>query len=110
MIIKKFPFAISSRWVIEMPVGARITEMGVQGAEPFFWALCDENMPMEEREFFMMGTEQAVANVECKFVKTLVVYGHLVMHIFELLDRKAAIRVVDGADPFVAIGSDDLTR
>lgn len=110
MIIKKYPFPISSRWVINMPADAKIVELGVQGATPFFWAISDENAPDIEREFFMMGTGQVVANVECRFIKTLVIHGHLVMHIFELLDRKAAIRVIDGNDPFVPVGSDDLQR
>lgn len=93
-----------------MPREAKILELGIQGLNPFFWAEHNENDPTVEREFFSVGTGQAVADVECKYVKTLIVHGHLAMHIYEIFDKEAVVRAISSEDPFVAIGSDELQR
>lgn len=76
------PLALSQ--AIEMPAGAQILHVGVQMEQIVcIWALVDENAPMEERSFAVVGTGHPVPENTAHVGSVLMHGGAFVWHVFE---------------------------
>lgn len=76
---KIFKFRLESieRQVVAMPRHARILSVDHQTDQLAVWAVCDEGEELEERDFLIIGTGNAVPKVEKSFafVGTVVTRG-----------------------------------
>lgn len=81
--IFKYPVFLQDEFSIDLPVGAQILSVQVQGGKPVLWALIDIDAPLKECTFFVVGTGNPVKNGEKQFVGTFQMYdGQLVFHLF----------------------------
>lgn len=85
MTIWKFPFPIHDRLALEMPTGARILAVQMQGTAPCLWALVDPDAKPQSRFFYIFGTGHPVPDKKIgAFVGTFqMAGGALVWHLFE---------------------------
>lgn len=84
-VIWKFPLAKTTYNEIEMPTGARILHVGMQGSTVTLWAAVDPQRPLCHREFLLQGTGQELNPVIDDAVHLGTVFdGHYVWHIFEV--------------------------
>jgi len=84
MTIWKFPVRIADEFSIEMPVGAQVLSVQVQGTEPQLWALVNPKARRTMRRFRVHGTGHPVAPDIGEFVGTFQVrMGTLVFHLFD---------------------------
>lgn len=80
---------------IDMPKGARLLSVGVQGAPPVetavLWALCDPSAPLVSRLVAAHPTGPTLppALAGAEFVGTVTVEGGIVLHIFDGGERDA---------------------
>ena len=82
--IWKFPIALTEQQEIQMPVGARILCIQVQGKFPCMWAVVDPMAAREHRTFQVVGTGNPVAEeVLRNYVGTWQWEGY-VWHLFEV--------------------------
>jgi hypothetical protein len=82
--IFKYPLYIADYVSIEMPRGAEILHVAVQGNQPCIWALVDAEADLEVREFNCYGTGHPVSSVPAKHIGSLILHGGaLVFHVFE---------------------------
>lgn len=58
--IVKYPFSIDDRFQINMPQGAQILLVELQGEQPTMWALVDTDVGPEPRRFAIFGTGHPV--------------------------------------------------
>lgn len=73
---------------IEMPAGAKLLDVQVQGAEVCLWALCDPDAPLELREIVTYGTGHSLPDDPGEYVATFQLEdGVLVFHVFETPKR-----------------------
>lgn len=56
LTVWKFPVAIEDAFALDMPEGARVLSVQVQGDKPWIWALVDPKAPKVRRTFVLMGT------------------------------------------------------
>lgn len=84
--IWKFPVEIADRFVVEMPRGAKVLSVAVQGGAPFMWAFVDPALPRERRLFKCAGTGHSVSGTAgSAFVGTFLLESlGLVFHLFDL--------------------------
>lgn len=80
----------TSDWnVIEMPIGAEILTVQMQGENVCLWALCYPIEDKEKRVIEIIGTGHPVecdATIERKYIGTYqLLGGQLVFHVFERL-------------------------
>lgn len=68
---------------IEMPKGAQILSIQMQGNQPTLWALVDLSAPMEDRHFATVGTGWTVG--EGFWYITTYMDGPFVWHVFEAI-------------------------
>jgi hypothetical protein len=84
MKIFKYPLAVSEYQSIQMPRGAQVLSLQVQGRGPQMWALVEENQPLTDRGFITVGTGHVVPSHAGRFVGTYQIQGGaLVFHVFE---------------------------
>lgn len=85
--IWKFDLSIATEQAIDMPVGAEILDLQIQGPGGGLkvWALVDPDAEVAPRRFYIFGTGHYVEVEEtAKYVGTVQVYGgSLVWHIFD---------------------------
>jgi len=83
--IWKYELKLENLEIIEMPKGAEILAVQVQGMSPCIWALVDPSAEKEKRSFEIFGTGFEIPdNVERKFIGTFQLSPHrLVFHLFE---------------------------
>jgi hypothetical protein len=86
MRIWKWTLVTTDRQALQMPKGAQILSVQVQGENAQLWALCDENAPRETRQFAIHGTGNPMPDGDPgSYVGTYQLYeGKLVFHVFEL--------------------------
>lgn len=77
--IWKFPLMKGD---IDMPVGARILDVQIQGGIPTLWAAVDSEAPTEKRHFYVVPTGGDNYNDTHDYIGTLQQHG-FVMHVFE---------------------------
>jgi hypothetical protein len=56
LTVHKFPFEVAERIAFEMPRGAEIIHVAMQGQAPCIWAIVDPAAPKELRRFRVLGT------------------------------------------------------
>lgn len=84
MRIWKWPLMITDRQTIEMPSGAKMLTVQMQGERPQLWALCDETNPLTERKIAIYGTGNPVPDEPGQYIATFQSHGGLlVWHVFE---------------------------
>jgi hypothetical protein len=54
--IWKYPVPASRRGAVEMPKGAKILTVQMQGDDVCMWAMVDPAAPLERRQFLVVGT------------------------------------------------------
>ncbi len=83
MIVWKFPFPITDDIEFEMPTGAQVLSVQVQGTQPCIWVLCDPKAVLETRRFRLAGTGHDI-DYPVSYVGSFQLYdGQLVFHLFE---------------------------
>jgi len=84
----KFPLRLSLgpvEHVVEMPGGAEVLHVGVQGGDPTLWALVDPDKTVgESRTFRLVGTGHREVGSGMRFVGTALVSESFVLHVFEV--------------------------
>ncbi len=85
----KFPIEATEIQSVQMPRGAQILYVGVQGEglrmKASVWALCDTDQPKAERRLAVTGTGHDAAHCEGPHVGTFMLgNGALVFHVFDL--------------------------
>lgn len=85
--IWKFNVKTEDTQSIEMPVGAEILTVQMQGNYAFIWALVNTSAPRIKRKFEIFGTGHIVNNsVERRYIGTYQeMGGALVWHLFETI-------------------------
>lgn len=86
MKIWKWTLAVTDVQTIQMPVGATVLTVQVQGEEPQIWALVDETIHRyTSRKFAAYGTGNPMPDGDPgRYVGTYQIHGGaLVFHVFE---------------------------
>ena len=85
----QLPFTAAPK--LDMPAGAQVLEIAVQGEDIWLWALVDrEETDMVNQEFLIIGTEWAIPdNQGVEFLKTLHLPTSEVYHVFRVAPEKA---------------------
>lgn len=87
LTIYKYPLhEVTDRPVVEMPKGAHVLSFQTQGEVPCIWALVDNEQPLEERGFYLVGTGHPFAYkpTSMRFIGTTqLMGGRLIFHLFE---------------------------
>lgn len=70
---------------LQMPEGATVLSVGVQGENICLWAMVNPDAPKVTRSFVGFGTGHEVTDATClEFIGTALLHGgSLVFHIFE---------------------------
>jgi hypothetical protein len=86
MNIWKYEIPIKDNFTLEIPKDSKILSFQVQDDSPKIWALVEEELEKETREFKLLGTGLSFKKEELndyKFVGTIVMYnGSFVLHLF----------------------------
>lgn len=70
-------------WVeVQMPQGAKVLSVGMQGLKLCIWAIVDTDVPNEGRLFSVYGTGFKISPQNLQFVGTTFM-GNYVWHLFE---------------------------
>ena len=84
MRIWKWPLTIADRQTIEMPSGAKLLTVQMQGERPQLWALCKEANPLIARKIAIYGTGNPMPDEPGQYIATFQSHGGaLVWHVFE---------------------------
>lgn len=83
MKIFKYPLSGLIDQSIEMPAGAQVLTLQMQGGIPCLWALIDESMPKQERHFKVVGTGWLLDDDPGMYIGTFQ-DGSFVWHVFEV--------------------------
>jgi hypothetical protein len=85
-IIWKYEIGDPDGYGLEMPKGAEILTVQIQNDKPYIWALVDENSPIEERNFIVLGTGHSfMLSKNSVYIGTFQeAGGRLVWHLFEV--------------------------
>lgn len=79
----KFPLPLTDLATINMPTGARVIHVDVQGATPCLWALVDPDAAAEPRHFRVAGTGHTLEPDLRHLGSFLIFDGAGVFHVFE---------------------------
>lgn len=89
--VYKYPVPIDDTFIINMPEGAQILDVQVQGperlgyaAQVMMWVLVDTERPIVQRQFRMAGTGQPVTGRVHHISTIQLQNGALVLHLFEV--------------------------
>lgn len=88
MRIWKWTLALKDVQTLELPVGAGILSVQVQGDMPQLWALCDNATVLKEkRHIAIYGTGNQMPDEPGDYIATFQMHGGaLVFHAFEVDD------------------------
>lgn len=86
--VYKYPIDLTDTFTLELPKGAQVLSVQMQGATPCLWALVDTKAEAERRTFRLAGTGHPIdESLELRFVSTFQLYGgDLVFHVFEVVE------------------------
>lgn len=85
MRIWKWQLDVTDEQVVQMPAGAKLLDVQMQGGACCLWALCDENAPKEQRRIAIYGTGNLMPDEPGEHIATFQMHGgSLVFHAFEL--------------------------
>jgi hypothetical protein len=83
--IWKWPLRLTEVQVVEMPVGAKLLDVQMQGPDCCLWALCDPSGPRVWRKLAIYGTGTPMPDEPGDYVGTFQAQGGtLVVHLFDL--------------------------
>lgn len=91
MVIWKYELEITGKQTVEMPVTAKILSAQMQGEILQIWALCgenielNENIELEKRTFAIYGTGNQTYEQVGTYIDTVQDNDGFVWHIFELI-------------------------
>ena len=81
--IWKWPLNMATEQDLQLPSGARLLTLQLQGDNPQLWFLCDAHAPLEPRRFAIHGTGHPLPDKPGEYVATFQT-GALVWHVFEV--------------------------
>jgi hypothetical protein len=84
--IWKFQLQVVDLQEVDLPAGAKILTVQMQGALPYLWALMSPTAPKIKRAFYIFGTGHTITQelvAALDYVGT-VHFGMFVWHVFEL--------------------------
>lgn len=83
--IYKYPIEIEDEVSVEMPLGAEILCVQMQGGHPCIWALVDaDEVGKQVKGFIWRGTGHTMPDNHGKYVGTVQLHGgSLIFHLFE---------------------------
>lgn len=89
--VYKYDVPMAEVVTLELPEGARVLTVKMQGDHPKLWALVDPSQRLVTREFLLVGTGQEIAHpdTDAEALPYLGSFqpGHgLIFHLFELVD------------------------
>lgn len=83
--IWKYPLNTSGATELQMPAGAKVLSMQLQGGTPTLWAKVDTTAPLVERAFHVIGTGWEFDFNPGEFIGTFqMAGGTFVFHVFEV--------------------------
>lgn len=92
--IWKFPLKTDDVQQIEMPEGAQILCVQMQGGNPCIWAMVDPEAEKTKRTFEIFGPGHPVPEATRMYIGTYQLYnGSLVFHLFQLLSLNTENKV-----------------
>lgn len=81
----KYEFTITDAVQLQMPIGAKILSVQLQGDLPCLWALVDPSEPTKKRYFRIFGTGHNIDLDDSHYIGTFMTdVGALVWHMFEV--------------------------
>lgn len=89
MKIFKYPVPLLNNFIIELPIYSKILHFDTQNNEMFIWVAVEENNPVIDRHFYLIGTGQDFdfrvnSDVERFYIGTVQLNnGKFVWHLFE---------------------------
>lgn len=86
MRVWKWTLAAIDRQTIEMPAGAKLLTVQMQGDMPQLWALCDNaTIAKQKRHIAIYGTGNPMSDEPGDYIATFQMHsGSLVFHAFEV--------------------------
>jgi hypothetical protein len=85
-VIWKYPVEFGG-WSREMPAGAVVRCVAMQGGVPRLWVEVDATAPLTARRFLAVGTGQPLPERALAYLGTFLVDdGALVQHVYEVVD------------------------
>ena len=89
--IYKYPLNMDDVIKVQMPEGAKVLTVQMQGGSPYIWAGVDPDAPKVERRFRMYGTGHPIdPNLSLEYINTFQMHGGaLIFHLFEDLTAEA---------------------
>lgn len=83
--IFKYQLLIIDEHEVEMPEGAEILCVQVQNDQPAIWAIVDDEKPMKNRVFRIVGTGRSIDFDTQNYIGTVqLLDGNLIFHVFEI--------------------------
>ena len=83
--IWKFPFKLADVVNIEMPAGAEVVSIQMQGKTPCVWAIVNPDSPLVTKSFAVVGTGHTIPSyVDDYSHKETLIDGDSVWHIFTI--------------------------
>jgi hypothetical protein len=79
----KFPLVMTDYQSINMPHGAEILTVEMQGDQPCLWALCEPENALRPRSIWIHGTGHRVGDIARYIGSVQMMGGALVFHVFE---------------------------
>ena len=79
----KFPLHMTDLQYVDMPMGAEILTVQMQGEQCCLWALCEPENVMRPREILIHGTGHPVGDIGRYIGSVQMMGGALVFHVFE---------------------------
>jgi hypothetical protein len=82
-VIWKYEIPLKDDFIIEMPKGAHILKVAIQGRNTAMWAVVDPAAEKEKREFFQVGTGDLFTRPG-RYIDTYSLFdGDYIFHLFE---------------------------
>lgn len=80
--VYKYRIPVEDTFMLDLPKGAEILSVQVQGSDPFVWAKVDPRAPSEERRFAVRGTGHDATGVGAYIGTFQLSGGAFVGHLF----------------------------
>lgn len=85
MRIWKWPLQIAVLQTLQVPVGAEVLTVQLQGDKPQLWAIVNEHAATQPRSFAIYGTGHPMPEQPGFYIATFQTHdGALVWHVFEV--------------------------
>lgn len=82
--VYKYPIPIEDEFDLELPEGAKILKVELQGQHPNIWALVNSENTNQKRSFRFAGTGHSLPDKNLNYIGSIHPHnGALVFHLFE---------------------------